>query len=576
MENRWGITGMHDPGDWFAMVAQTGTTAWCVYTTAIGCDPNDRSGQNFGVPGLIEPIARLNNGYAPAGTIPLPHRYEDFAQRCANFVQASKGCTKWIIGNEINMAWEYPEGQPITLDNYVKCFKLCRDAIRRVQPNAEVIPQPPAPYNDLLNYPGNERGDWCQQLADMLNRIGECDGIALHTYTHGHNPSLIGDESKMQPPFADRHYQFRAYRDFMAAIPTKFRHFPVYITESNPDGWNDSNNGWVQAAYAEIDRWNQGAGNQLISCLCLYRWQTEDRSQFHISPKTGVVADFRQALSHRYVLPEKPHSEPLYTAYVVAAAGLNMRSDFNAQSEVITTLPFATEIQVLNEFAGWLYVQAGQNMGWVFGGFVSREKPRQNVESIDLAIERSAAKHGLDPKLARAVIMVESAGNGFANGKLIARFEPRVWLTMKLPEELRETGKLLFAYGNRPDQDRISLGGVWRPFHGNNALEHLAIALASAVDRESAIESASYGLPQMMGFNATMVGYRDAAQMVEAFTRSEEAQVDAFFAYCEKKRNATRSALDALRQRDFVEFARLYNGIGQEEAYAKRIQAMLS
>ena len=34
----------------------------------------------------------MNNGYDPAGTIPHSSRYEDFAQRCANYAAASPGC----------------------------------------------------------------------------------------------------------------------------------------------------------------------------------------------------------------------------------------------------------------------------------------------------------------------------------------------------------------------------------------------------------------------------------------------------------------------------------------------------
>lgn len=574
------IYGMHDPGEWFGILAGAGVNGWCVYTVAVGCDPNDQSGQDFGVPGLIEPLVRINNGYAPAGTIPHPNRYPDFAKRVANFARASKGCRHWIVGNEIAMNWEFPDGQPIRLSDYIQCFKLCRDAIKAVQPDAVVIPQAPAPYNDGLKYPGNERGDWCQQLADMLNGIGvgNVDGIALHAYTHGHNPALVSDEAGMGGAFTDRHYHFRTYRDFMQAIPAAFRQLPVFITEANPCEWQDINNGWIQAAYAEINQWNNTQGNQRIHCLCFYRWQTEDGPQYHIRTRQGVIADFQQAVSRHYVLPEtQAATQPTqgYTAYVTAPSGLMLRAEPNTQAQALTTLAFASAVQVLEEFAGWLRVQVGGQAGWVYAAYASREKPMAEPNTLDATIERVAQKYNLDPKLAKAVMKVEAGGHGFVNGRLIVRFEPRVWLTMRLPEALRETGKLLFAYGSRPQDDRFSLNGTWKEFHGNQALEHLAIAVASAVDRESAIESASYGLPQVMGFNYATVGYTSAEEMVKAFEQGEEAQVDAFFAYCDKRRDGQGSALEALRSGDYVRFARMYNGVGQEEYYAGLIRQTL-
>src|SRR5690606_1453785 len=62
-------------------------------------------------------------------------------------------------------------------------------------------------------------------------------------------------------------------------------------------------------AYAEIDAWNQQPNNQQIRALALYRWPKLDR--WHISGKTGVMEDFREALSQGYrwrgsALPGEP------------------------------------------------------------------------------------------------------------------------------------------------------------------------------------------------------------------------------------------------------------------------------
>ena len=393
------IFGIHEPGGEQNM-RDAGKPGWIVFTEGIGDDPNARGGrdyrqwsnQGFGV------ISRLNNGYFPNGTIPRSDRYDEFAQRCANFAAASNGCHIWIIGNEMNFQVERPmaaaavqsaavplqatsrggwsgftrwlrnlltidaptadpapttvgpvdideadplrrgspqrfnaiteqergvqrsggdeetlaaaavaaadaSGQVITPEMYVRCYTLCRSAIRS-RPGHEgdlVIIGAVAPWNNQTQYPGNPNGDWIVYFQDILRQLGPsgCDGIALHTYTHGADPALIRSEARMNPPFNNRRFHFRAYQDFMGAIPGNMRNLPVYITETNEDvAWRNENIGWVQQAYGEIDFWNRQPGNQAIRALCLYRWPQIDK--WYIEGKQGVIEDFRQALRFDY------------------------------------------------------------------------------------------------------------------------------------------------------------------------------------------------------------------------------------------------------------------------------------
>ena len=104
----------------------------------------------------------------------------------------------------------------------------------------------------------------------------------------------------MSPPFQYYYYNFRAYRDFMNAIPQDLRHVPVYITEtSQVEDWEDANRGWVQNAYGEINDWNTTPGNQQIRALVLSRWFTGDL--WDISGKEGVQEDFKAAMDNEYV-----------------------------------------------------------------------------------------------------------------------------------------------------------------------------------------------------------------------------------------------------------------------------------
>ncbi|MHA1216269.1 MAG: hypothetical protein ACTSPX_02945 [Candidatus Thorarchaeota archaeon] len=289
-ESRY-IYGFHDPGGEYLML-QVGKPGWVLITEAIGHNPTHTSGRDYRLfaDAGFDVIVRLNNGYYPHGTIPLPAYYDDFATRCANFVAASKGCHRWIIGNEPNHSQERPQGQAIKPWQYAECFRKCREAIRGAAVDQEVITAAIAPYNI-------QTGEWVWYLEAILHRV-ECDGIALHTYTWGSDPALITSEDRMDPPYDYRRKQFRAYQDFMAGIPRGKCHLPVYITETNQmNAWRNENNGWVRAAYQEIDAWNRQGGQQ-IHCLLLYRWGRYDK--WSISDKPGVIEDFQEALDGDY------------------------------------------------------------------------------------------------------------------------------------------------------------------------------------------------------------------------------------------------------------------------------------
>ncbi len=358
------IHGLHDPGGEGNMT-DLGKPGWVLFTMELGADPNDHGGfdfrpwsdRGFGI------IARLNHGYYPNGTIPVSNRYQDFARRVASFVAASQGCKIWIIGNEMNYAMERPriQGPPgfglperslapepipappppdqsdpthhgdprrfnalrpevpayppraaaeatdqfevITPERYVRCYRLCRQAIQALAGHTDdqVLTGAVAPWNNQTSYPANPNGDWVKYFQDILAALGPngCDGFSLHTYTHGTQPDLIDSNQTMNPPFQNRHYQFKAYQDFLAAVPATMRRLPAYITETDEDDpWADVNSGWVLRAYERINDWNQGAGNQQLRALILYRWPRHDR--WYIDGKSGVIQDFRAAVARGY------------------------------------------------------------------------------------------------------------------------------------------------------------------------------------------------------------------------------------------------------------------------------------
>jgi len=289
---------------------------WVVLTEGIGYS-QDTSGADY-TDVRHTPIVRLNNGYGGAGTIPLPEHYAAFAARCGRFVAASRGCRIWIIGNEMNHTQERPFGHPILPSDYARCYNLCYDAIH-AQPgheDDEVLVGAVAPYNAATKYPGNEGGDWVQYFRDVVRELDGVDGFALHCYGRAQTTDDPSSEAKMGGEFSRYYNGFRCYRDFINALSVGMRGLPLYITETNPgangEPWRDEKTGWVQAAYHEIDDWNQAHAAQ-IRCLALYRWEYD---WMLIKDKPNVQEDFLYAVTHGYQWgsvpepPEPPEPEP--------------------------------------------------------------------------------------------------------------------------------------------------------------------------------------------------------------------------------------------------------------------------
>lgn len=226
-------------------------------------------------------IARLNYGYHGKGTIPLPDKYPKFAERVKRFVEGSKGCRIWIIGNEPNLAIERPQNVEITPQMYAECFTLCRNAIKSVRPTHLVLPAAIGPWN-------TESGDWIEYWKTMLSLI-EPDGLALHAYAHNGEPP---DDPTKMIDMPSRHYNFRCYRDFLDAVPD-FKHLPTYITEANMGApWPRTLTGWVQKVARELVAANGDCGYNIKACV-FYRY---DFDQHAVKGNTAFFQDLEFAI----------------------------------------------------------------------------------------------------------------------------------------------------------------------------------------------------------------------------------------------------------------------------------------
>jgi hypothetical protein len=182
---------------------------------------------------------------------------------------------------------EWPSEEPLAPEYVAAVYNDCREII-----DGEVILPPVGPWNTEIGY------GWIEYFSRMVGACESVDAFALHTYSRGPSPQSIHSQDKMDPPYDSLYNGFQTYRDWMAAIPPRYKELPVYLTEVDQnEPWADVNSGWVKEAYAEIDAWNQN-NKQQIWCMCLYRWPNYD--QYVIEGKRGVIEDFKEAIAQGY------------------------------------------------------------------------------------------------------------------------------------------------------------------------------------------------------------------------------------------------------------------------------------
>ena len=367
------IFGIHDYSDqWHRLVSEAGKTAWCVHTEAVGLDVNDHSGKTY--PVGVTNIVRLNNGYGKGtGVIPVPSRYADFAQRCAQFVAASRNVHYVVIGNEIALEWEQPDDNPIRLVDYMTCYALCYNMIKAVDPNIKIAPQAPAPWNNRTP----DAQDWILQLKQQLEMCqGRVDWIALHAYTKGYGKDKFENNPTMDPPYEKRKFGWEALYEYLQVIPFNLRHLPCIITECNGDGpWHEDQDGWIQHLYWWIDNHNKVRFDlPTILGACLFRWAPHD-DRWDMSRHGNAIEDFRMALRwdyrHNWTPAPAPDIEPKLGPIqkrVTAEAGLNLRDA--PGGNVIRLLPVGTVVEVVSQHDDWLLVAIDGQRGFVFGEYV--------------------------------------------------------------------------------------------------------------------------------------------------------------------------------------------------------------
>jgi len=183
------------------------------------------------------------------------------------------------------------------------------------------------------------------------------------------------------------------------------------------------------------------------------------------------------------------------------------------------------------------------------------------------------ASQVLDVPLASvyAVNEVESKGNGFLpNGKPVILFERHIMYRQLAtprheddnPEELKRHADQLAAAN--PAIVNPKPGG-----YAGGTAEHQRLSHARLIDDAAALESASWGAFQTMGFHWQRLGYASVQAFVEDMHAGESQQFAAFVRFIQTDHVLHK----ALKDRKWAEFAKLYNGPDyQRNLYDTKLQ----
>ncbi|MDH2014429.1 N-acetylmuramidase family protein [Pseudomonas juntendi] len=194
---------------------------------------------------------------------------------------------------------------------------------------------------------------------------------------------------------------------------------------------------------------------------------------------------------------------------------------------------------------------------------------RKLLKHSDLV--KASQRLGIPVAAVYALNEVESQGCGFFdNGKPVILFERHVMYE-----------RLQVARDPADDQEQLQLRAadlakqvpnLINPKAGGyigGTAEHQRLAQASQFDEQAALESASWGGFQVMGYHWKRLGYSSVQDFVTAMKRSEADQLDAFVRFIETDQ-VLHKALKALK---WATVAKLYNGPNyQRNLYDVKLQ----
>jgi hypothetical protein len=208
-------------------------------------------------------------------------------------------------------------------------------------------------------------------------------------------------------------------------------------------------------------------------------------------------------------------------------------------------VPFLDSSVVLVDQFAQRVVSGSVTLSSVF--FDSRMLFSGSATPLTTAGIAAAAKNlNVEKAVIEAVTSVEAQGTGFLNDG-----EPKI---------LFERHKFSQFTHHRFDRDYPKISNRTRGGYVGGAKEYERLSLAASLDYQAALKASSWGMFQILGANFKACGYAAVNAFVDDMMDGEDFQLAAFVSFVKSQH------LDKfLRDRDWVKFARAYNGPAYKE-----------
>lgn len=170
----------------------------------------------------------------------------------------------------------------------------------------------------------------------------------------------------------------------------------------------------------------------------------------------------------------------------------------------------------------------------------------------------AAARLGVELAAILAVNEVESLGAGFLdNGKPKILYERHImYRQLARPRTPEDDAVALQAHADDLATSQPNLVNPRAGGYAGGTAEHQRLAHAKLIDDTCALESASWGAFQIMGFHAVRLGYSSVQDFAARMAKDENEQFEAFVRFLE----ADPALLKALKAKKWAVFAKGYNG----------------
>ena len=175
----------------------------------------------------------------------------------------------------------------------------------------------------------------------------------------------------------------------------------------------------------------------------------------------------------------------------------------------------------------------------------------KGVQKIGISEEdyiRASKMLDCDVAAIKAFAKVESRGSGFlSDGRPVILFERHIF------------NRLLKKKGMTCEDKSICATKAGGYLGGSK--EHGRLEKAVKIDRDSALQSASWGMFQVVAFNWKLCGYTSLQDFINAAYRSKSDHLNMFVGFI----RANRTLLEAVRNKNWDIAARIYNGPGYKK-----------